>query len=479
VEAPEMSGKFTVVLAVLVVILAGLIFIFKPLAGSTKDRDRQGNQVLQFELEDVLSLKLYRGEDVLTFQKTPSGWVVRNGVEDRAFEPTLYEVLALAQNLAFYDVIRGPEFDREFFSRDFGLSNPRERMTIELKKGELGLMFGREGSGDDRVYVRREDSKDTFLVADTLHTAINRPVDDFRDRRLASLTSDLVERVTVSRAGGEVELQRVAGRWKLIKPLAGEANHELVEGLLETLLGTGILEFVGGEEKWSENRAMPREDVTEIRFWPEGEDEPLILRLAPEGEIVEEEMPTYLAYYVPRKATLRLSGDPVALARVPLDRLRSEVLLDLNLDLVDRIGLRFDGETARLERAGEGWSSSKPEVDESALAEAVDTLLQELALEKISAFRSLPVLEADAAPSGSGVELLFNAWLSENTPEAPAGEYPVRHLLFTQDDNGDWQVRIDNRPEVCQVAPSALEALRSFAAAAGLNAPAPDNGQEP
>jgi hypothetical protein len=461
-----MNRGVTLFLALVAAGLVAAIFFLRPLLPGAKDRKDSGNFVADFELEDVRAFQITRGEDVLQFKKTPSGWRIAapsTGLEDRASEPAVYEILSLAQNLPYSDVIRGGEFDRNFRSRDFGLSNPRQQLDIDLGRRKLGLLFGHAGAGEHQTFSRRTDSKDTFLVNDRLQQVLEQPVDSFRDRRLSPLQANIVEKIRLSRGGGEIELERHGSGWRITRPLQADADAGVVTGLLETALGAAVREFLGGEDEWSRVRTADGSESIELRVWPEGEDDPHVLRLLP-GDLNEEgEVDAYTVYYGPRRSTLLVAGPPLSLVRSPVDRLRKTELLDLNLDLVDRIGFRSGDYSVNLARMEGGWSDARQELDPDTTAQAVVEFVSALQAVKAVRFHTLSRQnDSEFGLDNPQAEVAFNSWLSENTPEAPAGEYPVRFLAFGRNAEGDWFVRVDNRPEVCQIPPSAFAATGRF-----------------
>ncbi|MFV0336642.1 MAG: DUF4340 domain-containing protein [Chthoniobacterales bacterium] len=469
-----MNVRYTIALACLALILFGLLIFLKPYIGSTKDRERMGNYVTNFDIEEVKSFTIKRGEEEIRFEKTPTGWLLEdeNGA-DQASAAAVQSILTLTQDLAFLDVIRGAEFDAHFFSRDFGLSNPRQFLKIDFKdRKSLELLFGREGPEKNRIFVRRGDSKDTFLVEDELLRAITFSKDAYRDRQLASLPSELVNRIRIRRPSGEIILERDSGRWKITKPLSAEADQKRIEDALKKFLTAPVLEFLGSEEYWSKSVNANNISPSEIRLWSEGSQEPAIFRLLSEKELQGTELPDYLIYSMPRKTTMRIAGAPLGLSRVSLNQLREASVFQLNLDVIDRIGFRIGDKNTRLHRTENGWNDMKGNLNPEATEEAVKNLLTGLHEAKVHRFLTLDHTESrDLGLAEPLAEIRFNAWLSENTAEATAGEYPVSDLIFTRGQTGAWFVRVDKRAEVCEVSEGTFKLVKEFAKSLGIIVP--------
>ncbi|MFV0417033.1 MAG: DUF4340 domain-containing protein [Chthoniobacterales bacterium] len=466
-----MNLRYTILLACLAAVLFGLLFFLKPYIGNTKDRERMGDRITNFEIEDVTGMTIKQGDGEVRFKKIPEGWLIEDETNpDRASTQAVEKILTLAQDLTFFDVIRGAEFDANFYSRDFGLSNPRQFLEIDFKDREpLKLLFGRDAPEENHIFVRRGDSKDTFLVRDELLQAIGFPIVAYRDRRLASLSGMIVNRIQIQSSAGEVILERDSGRWKITRPLSAEADQKRIDDALEKFIAAPVLEFVGSEDQWSQAINTGSIPSSEVRLWSEGEEEPAVFRLLPTAELKGVKIPDYLVYSVPRKSALRVPGDALALSRISLNQLRNPRVFNLNPDVIDRIGFRIGDQQIRLHRTEEGWDSMQGNLDPQVTEKAVKDLIEGLHEAHVYRFLSLDhTAGEDMGLKDAVAEIRFNAWLSENTAETAAGEYPVSDLLFAQGKTGAWYVRVDKRPEVCEISEKTFELVKHFAESLGL-----------
>jgi len=462
VDAAQMNSKVTITFAILAALLFGAIFFLKPLMESPRDRERFGDYLFGFSTTDVESVAIERGGEKLDFRRLPDGWEMGYSLRDRASVSHMEKILSSAQNLKVLDRISGRKFERNLKSEDFGLASPKQRLTLSLPGEELVVHFGREGAGEERVFVRSGDSKETFLVPSGLQQLILAPLEEFRDPRLVSLPADRIERLRIYKDTGEIDLERQGRRWMLVRPLQARANTERIDALLENLLGARVFLF-------------PKEDSSpaegqwggEILVWPEGEDEPIQIRYRKDPGAL------WTVYQSARDLTAGTHPDNLEIASLSLDDFRSTNLLDLNPDLVDRFAILFAGHSHDFSRSPKGgWTLQSTghilEVDEEKVDAFFDAINEFSVGQPLSGGASTDLMQSPA-----DLEMQFNSWLSENTPEAPAGLHPVAELRFWKNPEGLWLAQSNEDRTLRELNTEAMEFVHQWIAALLPSPPKP------
>jgi hypothetical protein len=137
-----------------------------------------------------------------------------------------------------------------------------------------------------------------------------------------------------------------------------------------------------------------------------------------------------------------------------LDRLRDRSIARPNPDLVDLIRLRDSNGSRDIQRSANGWIAP-PETVAKIFRALIDT----------KTLRYAPATPSELAACGldqSPARLELLSVLSENTPEALAGEHPVLRLsIGPAQPDGSVPVHIEGTPEIAFVPAEFLKILET------------------
>lgn len=459
-----MSRFATWFFAVTALVLLGFIFIYKPLAGSTRDRRISGGVAAEFDPMAVDAIEILGGSESLLLKKSASGWLIESPLKDRASSGEIEKLLELASNLRILDVISDAEFKKNFKNARFGFSPPPNRLRLASGKREIELLFGGEAAGENRVYLRVGKSRDTMVVSDEILNLMLRPPGEFRDPRLADFPAHLVEKLRIETDKGALALARNGQGWKITEPLHAPADAARVDEIIEHFLGAKVFEFT--EPGPVDAAAEPGPGGGRVEIWPEGGAEPVVFQISnPGGDnrllVVRSSVRPGVSKIDPGNAAL-LSATP--------DALRMKSVLQINPDVIDRISIRsFDG-SLEIGRSEAGWTFLPPE--QAVGGDAADFFKN---LSELHAERFVPLSSASGfAPSlfeKPELEIVLFSHLSENTSEETAGTFPLARFRFARASDGTLLLRIDDQPEVLVLPAESLEKLRSPLPAPSPRAP--------
>ncbi len=444
-----MNRAITILLVLLAAAAAVFLFVFEPRMTSTRQEEATRDFVLTFDPGEIRSIRVASGDDGFEISRRDDGWWIGPKPKDIASPQKVSALLSAAGNLRVFDVIHAEELGAGRDLDTYGLDKPKSQIDLR-GDGAATLYFGKEAAGDGRVYVRRADSKDVYIVSDELQRLAFRNPQDFRDHRLTNVTSDRVDKFTIKRGGGEIAFERGGRGWEIVRPLRARADDAAVEKLLKSLLGLQILDFVADEsdDLSAYGLAEPRAEVV---FTVDGEPRPIALRIGPDAgaaAVVAQFTARDSVYHLPKEAWTSLQIAP--------DDLRDRSLAELNLDTVDAIRLNNGSKDWTIERAGDAWKSEGREVTD----ESVEHLAAVLTGAKVQEY--LPLTGENLRKSGLDHPVgtvAFDAWLSENTPETTAGRRPVVTFSIGRRDGGKAYVRVDENPEICVIPAAALDAI--------------------
>src|SRR5205809_7115654 len=94
------------------------------------------------------------------------------------------------------------------------------------------------------MYIRFENSKETFLAKQSVKKDIDKKAEEFRDKKLTDLTTAQVHRTALKTPAGEMELEKKGDHWDIVKPLRARADDEKVGDLIAQVTTARIQQFV-------------------------------------------------------------------------------------------------------------------------------------------------------------------------------------------------------------------------------------------
>jgi hypothetical protein len=449
-----MSPVKTIVLCALA--LAAIVFlsIYEPLTRSTRENAEAARKglVLNLDPSKVREIRISTGLNQFDIKRVGNGWRLGTKPKDRADSAMVERLLKLAAEMRYFDRIDGGEFKASSDLSAYGLRNPKRTIEFNGDK-KLTVFLGKDAVSEERFYVRTDGSRDVFVVSDELLKLAFRDVGDFRDRRLTDLSPEQVDRIVVRRQEGEIELFRNASGWQITKPLHALADGRKVENFLRKLLDQRILEFVA-EDSGDLGVYGIAEGRDEISIYAEGSERHQTLRLG------MDKSGTLFGQFTARDSVYRLPPETTELLQIRPEELRDRRLLPLNLDMVDAIRIRTSAREFSLRREGGGWVVKEGGTERPASGAAVQALADAVSTAEVSAYDAASDDKITALGLASPqCEVAFVSVLSENTPEARAGEQVIGSLTIGKSQNGRVFVQIGETPEVLSVPDTILNAV--------------------
>ncbi|MDX2080874.1 MAG: DUF4340 domain-containing protein [Terrimicrobiaceae bacterium] len=450
----RVATVFLVLVAMAAVVLA-IIFLRGGSAAKSV-----GGALFEFGPEDIRGITISNGDDRFEIRRSDRGWQISPEPDDRASAEMVARLLEIARSTVVLDRVPASEIHDSDQLAEFGVR--KSRVTLDFRgDGDHPLLFGKDGADESRIYVRFEESDDVYLVNDDLYRAVSTPPADFRDRRLTLLRPERIERFIIRQPMGELEVRREASGWRIVRPMNAPANPAAVEDFLSKVVRLQAEGFVGSgrAEAPETGLAEPR---LEVRLFAEGEREPETLSI---GEPAGEGL--WFARYDPRGVVFRMPDAARSLLTTEFAKFRDPALSRINLDVIDKIRIVTNGRTLELTRSGEAWTATVGDLTASASAVAVDRLVAALA--ETAATRMEDAGEARLDANGLRTppsRIAFLSVVSENTPEAPAGEQLVQEIAFSAPrEDATVAVHVSGSPEIAFAPATILELLSADPAA--------------
>jgi hypothetical protein len=264
VAAARMKTKTTLLLLAAVVAL-GVFIKYESKGPSTEEARQQAQYMVNFEREKLDGIVIQNGDDKIELRRQDKKWRIETPFKDQADSGAIESLLADLESWPKFDTIPAQEIEKDKGRLDeFGLSKAKLRLKLLGKEMPPEIVFGGDAAFEGKMYVRLEDTNAVFLAGQTVRTDISKKPEDFRDKKLTDLTTAQVTRVLLKTPAGEMELEKKADHWEIIKPLRARGDDQKIGDLLAQITTARIQQFVAEDrgDLHPYGLAEPRGSVT-------------------------------------------------------------------------------------------------------------------------------------------------------------------------------------------------------------------------
>ena len=405
-----MNRAATLLLLLAATVAVVLVLTTEQFRTSPEWKLQPGSRLFEPDVEKISEIRFQNGERSVVLVKKGDKWISSGAVEDDASPEAVRAIFRAAAETMVFDRIDGEELSDEKSLAAYGVL--KSGVVFDFNNDRPNrLVFGKAGADPSRVYASFQGSQTVYLISDELMRFAMLPPDAFRDRRVVPFDPEKVREVTIRNKDSVVTLQRDGEIWRITRPISAAADPGAVGDLLSALLRLRFEEFGTGKPGDGAG-AEELESEFEIRVAEEGREGALVATFG-----APSEQGKVAGRLEPREVWVLLDQAALRGVEPNLDSLRDRVVLRVNPDLIDLV--RFDG-GAELRRGK----------DDERITELVKAL-QSVKAVRFQAATPSALEEAGIAEGAGFLELL--SVLSENTPEAPAGEHPVASFRIGKD----------------------------------------------
>ncbi|PYK43303.1 MAG: hypothetical protein DME46_07930, partial [Verrucomicrobia bacterium] len=337
---------------------------------------------------------------------------------------------------------------------EYGVAKAKLRLKLEGANAPPAILFGNNAALEGKTYVRLENSKDVFLAAQSIKNQISKKPEEFRDRKLTDTVATQVTRLSLKTAAGEMELQKQADHWQIVKPLRARADDQKVSDLIAQITNSRIAQFVADDagDLHPYGLTEPRGTVT---IFTDGDKQGQILQI---GGVPEKQKEQVYVRFTPRKFVYTLPNKIEAILSTRPNDLRDRHLVRFDQNQLDRITIDAPGKTKTvLARKDQNWTIVNRNNRAANAAEA-RRLVDLIAGEQVTNFvadvaSDLPKYGLDKPQ----LTVTLSSFASENTAETQAGEHPLATIAFGKIDGENIFARVGEEPFVVAVHRSTLD----------------------
>ena len=459
-----MNWRTTLILAVVVLGVFAYLRFFEMKQPSTEEAKRQAQNVVNFDRSKVDGIIIQNGDEKIEIRRRDNKWRLETPIKDQADGALVENLLSDLETWQKEGTIpaKDIEADKSKLS-EYGLNRPKLKLKLIGSDRPPEILFGKDAALEGRMYVRFENSKETFLARQSVKKDIDKKAEEFRDKKLTDVTTAQVRRIGLKTPAGEMELEKKDEHWDIVKPLRARADDEKVGDLIAQITTARIQQFVADDhgDLRPYGLAEPRGSITlfgqqerkdqkveiadsikvfgqddkgqmlQIGSVPEKEKDQVYVRFAPRGAV----------YTLPKKIEEALNTKPADLRDYHLVRVDTNVLDRITIDVPGK------GKTVLARKDG-NWTianRNNAPADAAAVRRLIDTLQNERVTKFVEDVASnLPKYGLDKPH----LQLTFSSFASENTAETKAGEQPFATLAFGKEDGDNVYARLTDEPFV-------------------------------
>ena len=444
-----MNWRTTLVLAAIALGVLGYLRFFEMKQPSTGEAKRQAQNVVNFDRNKINGIVIQNGDEKIEMQRRDNRWRLEAPIKDQADTSLIESLLSDLENWQKDGTISAKEIKTDQSKlNEYGVNRPKLRLKLIGQDRPAAILFGKDAALEGKMYVRFENSKETFLAGQSVKKDIDKKSEEFRDRKLTGLITAQVTRVTLKTPAGEMELQKKGDHWDIVKPLRARGDDQKIADLIAQITTARIQQFVADDhgDLHGYGLAEPRGALTlftqddkqgqllQIGGVPEKEKDQRYVRFAPRGFV----------YTVPKESEEILNTKP--------DDLRDRHLVRVDTNILDRITIAPTDKTKiLLARKGENWTIANlnnTPANSGEIRRFIDTLQNERVTKFVEDVGSNLAKYGLDQPQ---LQLTFSSFASENTAETKAGEQPFATIAFGKVDGDNVYARLADEPFVVAV----------------------------
>jgi hypothetical protein len=229
-----LNPRTTGILFLVAMLLGGVIWWSNRLEIEEKEAEDQAKKLfgdLAADQVEWIALRTSDGQDA-RLERREGAWHLVAPIESPADAATADGLASALAGLVSESVIEDAQ-SLEVYGLD------ANEKTIRFRAGgaDHELRVGKKTPiGANNYAATGAVGAKVYAIASYRATSFEKPLDDLRERRPLRFDRDGVARIEASWSGGGVTLEKQDGAWRLVAPLAGEADAETVETLLSDLV---------------------------------------------------------------------------------------------------------------------------------------------------------------------------------------------------------------------------------------------------
>src|SRR5947208_1970318 len=243
-----MNWRTTLVLAALTLGVFAYLRFVEMKQPSTEEAKRQAQNVVKFDRNKINGIVIQNGDEKIEMRRRDNRWRLETPIKDQTDSSLIENLLSDLENWQRDGTISAKEIQADKSKlTEYGLNKPKLRLKLIGQDRPPEILFGKDAALEGKMYVRFENSKETFLAGQSVKKDIDKKPEEFRDRKLTDLITAQVSRIILKTPAGEMELEKKADHWEIVKPLRARGDDQKINDLIAQITTARIQQFVADD----------------------------------------------------------------------------------------------------------------------------------------------------------------------------------------------------------------------------------------
>lgn len=353
----------TIVLAA----LAGVLYWSdhrKPSAEAAKPDVDAAPSILKLDENSITKLELKsKDSPSILLAKSGSNWMI---TEPKPFAADQSTVSSMLSSISSLDSDRLVE-DKGADLQRYGLASPTFELDVTEKDNNVQrLLLGDNTPAGNGVYAALIGDPRVFTLAEYHKTALDKSLNDLRDKRLLTVNPDKVARLEIAGKNGEIQFAHNKDEWQILKPKPMRADSVAVSELVSKL--TDARMDLSGSDKTateSDSAFANGSPVAIVRLTDESSTQQIQIRKAKD---------LYYAKSSQFDGAYKVDASLADSLGKKVDDFRNKKLFDFGYSDPNKLEIHSGTKTWSLIRGGEDWWDNGKRMD----ADSVQTFISSL-----------------------------------------------------------------------------------------------------
>src|ERR1043166_6469603 len=213
-----MNWRNTLILAIIAIAGVAYLRFFEMKRPGTEEARRQSQNMLNVDRTKIDGIVIQNGDQKIEIRRRDDKWRLETPIKDQADGALVETLLSALENWQKEETTPRKEIDADKSKlAEYGLNNPKLKLKLLGHDRRPEILFGKDAAMEGSMYVRFQNSKETFIASQSVRKDIDKKPEEFRDRKLTDLSSAQVRRVVLKTPAGEMELEKKETHWDVLK----------------------------------------------------------------------------------------------------------------------------------------------------------------------------------------------------------------------------------------------------------------------
>ncbi len=232
-------------LVLLLAVLLGALWVVHEYDERRQRAEQQAGRLLGGPIEEITSLAVTTSNGTVRLVSHSGVWFLAEPMYARADQAAVARELTRLHHLkTILTIDAADQAGRALGAEQYGLAEPRARLEVATAAGTNRYAVGFPVALREAVYVRVNAEDDIVAVEGELDELVALDAATVRNRALFAPSQKRVSRLDIERGDSPfIQLALRDGAWWMQQPHVGRGDDDVIEQLVEGLLGATIHDF--------------------------------------------------------------------------------------------------------------------------------------------------------------------------------------------------------------------------------------------